>query len=99
MLGRFSEDVIVFQSKQAGSFDIEGFVKGIVRQIRDEDYYSLLKGQSLYCLTRFIEIISIKYKHLFSDLIGAALSCNLPGAALALRVVACKSMSSFLKKV
>lgn len=33
VLGRFSEDVIVFQSKQGGSFDIEGFVQG-VRQVR-----------------------------------------------------------------
>lgn len=53
VLGRFSEDIIVFQSKQTGAFDIESFVKGIVRQVREEDYYSLLKGQSLYCLTRF----------------------------------------------
>lgn len=36
VLGRFSEDVIVFQSKQAGSFDIEAFVQGIVRQVKDE---------------------------------------------------------------
>ena len=40
-------------------------MKGIVRQVKEEDYYSLLKGQSLYCLTRFTEIISIKYRHLF----------------------------------
>jgi hypothetical protein len=53
VLGRFAEDIIVFQSKQGGAFDIESFVRGIVRQVREEDYYSLLKGQSLYCLTRF----------------------------------------------
>lgn len=33
VLGRFSEDVIVFQSKQSGAFDIEAFVRGIVRQV------------------------------------------------------------------
>lgn len=32
ILGRFSEDIIVFQSKQQGVFDIESFVKGLVRQ-------------------------------------------------------------------
>lgn len=34
VLGRFSEDVIVFQSNQGGSFDIEAFVQGIMRQVR-----------------------------------------------------------------
>jgi hypothetical protein len=99
VLGRFSEDVIVFQSKQSGAFDIEAFVRGIVRQVREEDYYSLLKGQSLYCLTRFTEIISIKFKTLFSELVGAAFVCNLPDAPLSLRVIACKAGSAFLKKI
>lgn len=34
VLARFSQDVIVFQSKQTAAFDIESFVRGIVRQIR-----------------------------------------------------------------
>ena len=34
VLGRFSEDIIVFQSKQAKSFDIEAFMRGIIGQIR-----------------------------------------------------------------
>ena len=99
VLGRFSEDVIVFQSKQGGSFDIESFVQGIMKQVKEEDYYSLLKGQSLYCLTRFIEIISIKYRSLFPELLAASLSCNLNGAPLALRIIACRAASSFLKKI
>ena len=53
VLARFAEDIIVFQSKQQGAFDIESFVNGLVNQINDEDFYELLKGQSLYCLTRF----------------------------------------------
>lgn len=32
ILGRFSEDIIVFQSKQQGAFDIENFVKGLIKQ-------------------------------------------------------------------
>lgn len=36
VLGRFSEDIIVFQSKQTGSFDIESFVRGIIKQIHDD---------------------------------------------------------------
>lgn len=46
----------MFQSKQTGIFDIESFVKGLMRQFSLEDnskFSSLLKGQSLYCLTRF----------------------------------------------
>lgn len=56
ILGRFAEDIIVFQSRQQGSFDIESFVKGLIKQfdINDEDLeVFFLKGQSLYCLTRF----------------------------------------------
>ena len=70
-----------------------------MKQIREEDYYSLLKGQSLFCLTRFIEIISIKFRHLLSGLFAASISCNLASAPLSLRVVACKASSSFLKKI
>lgn len=99
VLGRFAEDIIVFQSKQGSAFDIESFVRGIIRQVRDEEYYSLLKGQSLYCLTRFTEIISIKYRHLFGELLTAAASCSNVSAPLPLRVVACKALSMFLKKI
>ena len=53
----------------------------------------------MFCLTRFIEIISIKYKNLFSELLAAAISCNLNGAPLSLRVIACKAASAFLKKI
>lgn len=97
VLGRFSEDIIVFQSKQTGAFDIESFVRGIVRQVREEEYYALLKGQSLYCLTRFTEIISIKYRPLFADLVLAAASC-LPDC-LPLQLIACKALAIFLKKI
>lgn len=99
VLGRFSEDIIVFQSKQTGAFDIESFVKGIVRQVREEDYYSLLKGQSLYCLTRFTEIISIKYRPLFADLVIAASSCLLSDYPVPLQLIACKALAIFLKKM
>lgn len=75
VLGRFAEDIIVFQSKQQGAFDIESFVRGLIKQVRDEDFYQLLKGQSLYCLTRFTEIISIKYKNLFTELSLSCLYC------------------------
>jgi hypothetical protein len=39
VLGRFAEDIIVFQSKQQGAFDIESFVKGLIKQVRDEEFY------------------------------------------------------------
>lgn len=67
--------------------------------MREEDYYSLLKGQSLYCLTRFTEIISIKYRHLFGELAVAAAACNHPSSPLPLRLVSCKALSMFLKKI
>jgi hypothetical protein len=70
-----------------------------VRQIKEEDYYSLLKGQSLYCLTRFTEIISIKYRALFGELITAAASCNNNSSPLPLRLISCKALSMFLKKI
>jgi hypothetical protein len=33
ILGRFSEDIIVFQAKQPDSFNIQSFVKGVSQQI------------------------------------------------------------------
>jgi hypothetical protein len=32
-LGRFSEDIIVFQSKNQTSFDIQSFIIGLMKQI------------------------------------------------------------------
>lgn len=33
VLGRFSEDIIVYQSKNQTSFDIQSFVTGLMKQI------------------------------------------------------------------
>ena len=89
----------MFQSKQQASFDIESFVKGLLNQIKDDDYYALLKGQSLYCLTRFTEIISIKYRDLFKDLLVASTFCLLPGMPISVKVVGCKAFTTFSRKV
>lgn len=70
-----------------------------MRQIGEEDYYSLLKGQSLYCLTRFTEIISIKYRSLFGELAVAAAGCNQQNYPIPVRLIACKALSIFLKKM
>jgi hypothetical protein len=59
----------------------------------------LLKGQSLYCLTRFTEIISIRYKHLFTDLIANCSACVADIYPTAIRVAACKSITIFLRKI
>ena len=89
----------MFQSKQQGAFDIESFVKGLIKQVRDEEFYELLKGQSLYCLTRFTEIISIKYKGLFPQLAVSCLNCVREGTPISVRVIACRALTLFLRKI
>jgi hypothetical protein len=69
ILGRFSEDIIVFQSKIQSAFDIQSFVVGLMRHIEDPSYLQLLKGQAILCITRYTEIISIKHKELFIPLL------------------------------
>lgn len=62
VLGRFSGDIIVFQSKMQSAFDIQNFVIGLMKHIEDPGYLQLLKGQAILCITRYTEIISIKHK-------------------------------------
>lgn len=60
---------------------------------------SLLRGQSIYCLTRFTEIISIKYKELFTDLIASSSVCVSELFPNAVRVAACKILSIYFRKL
>jgi hypothetical protein len=69
ILGRFSEDTIVFQSKIQSAFDIQSFVAGLMKHIEDPSYLQLLKGQAILCITRYTEIISIKHRELFVPLL------------------------------
>jgi hypothetical protein len=69
ILGRFSEDIIVFQSKIQSAFDIQSFVAGLMKHIEDPSYLQLLKGQAILCITRYTEIISIKHRELFVPLL------------------------------
>lgn len=92
----------MFQSKQQGAFDIENFVKGLIKQFEVEDYdpsVCLLKGQTLYCLTRFTEIISIRYKNLFTDLVTHCGTCVSEAYPVAIRVATCKSLTIFFRKI
>lgn len=59
----------------------------------------MLKGQSLYCLTRYTEIISIRYKDMFPELV---ISCSYSVADIyptAIRVAGCKSLTIFFRKI
>ena len=58
-----------------------------------------MKGQSLYCLTRFTEIISIKYKDMFSELVASCCNCVDENYPTAVRVAACKTLTIFLRKI
>lgn len=60
---------------------------------------SLLKGQSIYCLTRFTEIISIKYRELFTDLITSCSICVSDIFPIAVRVAACKIIAIYFRKI
>lgn len=77
-------------------------MKGLIKQFDLEDFdisVCLLKGQTLYCLTRFTEIISIRYKHLFTDLVVGCSTCVNEAYPTAIRVTACKSLTIFLRKI
>ena len=58
-----------------------------------------LKGQSLYCLTRFTEIISIKYRALFSELVASCCVCTQEIYPDAVRLATCKIITIFLRKI
>ncbi len=72
-------------------------MKGIVKQMEDEEYHMLLKGQSMYCLTRYTEIISIKFKELFPTVITASIIC-MEDAPESVQLICCRAIATFFRK-
>lgn len=99
VLGRFSEDIIVFQSKMQSAFDIQSFVLGLMKHIEDPGYLQLLKGQAILCLTRYTEIISIRHKELFVPLLRTVFVAVASGNDLPVRIICCRAIAMFSRKV
>lgn len=99
VLGRFSEDIIVFQSKMQSAFDIQSFVVGLMKHIEDPSYLQLLKGQAILCITRYTEIISIKHKELFTPLLRTAFIAVSSNNDTPIRVIGCRAISMFSRKI
>lgn len=53
----------------------------------------------MYCLTRFTEIISIKYKELFCELVASTCTCVAETYPTPVRVAACKTFTIFFRKI
>ena len=70
-----------------------------MKQIEEPSYFQLLKGQALLCITRYVEIISIKHKEMFPQLLKTSCSCVGPENEIPVRTIAMRSFSMFSRKI
>lgn len=77
LLGSFSDDIIDFQYKHTSSFDIASLIKNLIADVESQTTHSIpiLIAKSLWCVSRFSEIIASKSTNLFLPLFRVAASC------------------------
>lgn len=71
LLGSFSEDIIDFLYKHS-SFDIIAFIKRLIADIKLFNDKQVIIARTLWCLSKFSEIIAAKNSVLFFELFKAS---------------------------
>lgn len=75
LLGSYSDDIIDFQYKHTSSFDITLLIKNLIADVESLNAIPILVAKSLWCVSRFAEIIASKSTALFLPLFKVAATC------------------------
>ena len=59
LLGSFSNDIIVYETKSESEFDIEEPLVSLVKDVEGESSNSIMKGRTLWCLSKYSEMIAV----------------------------------------
>lgn len=93
ILGSFSEDIIVFQTKYNSAFNLSTLIHNLMGLIDNEKAKSILKARALWCIMKFCEILGVRHRELFLPLFDTASKCLGETCQLPVRLVAVKSIS------
>ena len=93
LLGSFSEDIIVFQTKYNSSFNLSALIQNLMNVIDNPKSRNILRARVLWCITKFCEILGVKHKELFLPLFENASKCLSEDFELPVRLVATKSVA------
>ncbi|KAL4462226.1 hypothetical protein ABPG72_018824, partial [Tetrahymena utriculariae] len=99
LLGSFSTDIIDFQNKHTSSFDISSLIQNLISDIQIPNSNPILIAKSLWCVTRFSEVIAQKHTELFLPLFKVALSCLSNIHQFPVRLTAVKSIGVIAHKM
>ncbi len=59
LLGSFSNDIIVYETKSESEFDIEELLVSLVKDVEGKSSNSIMKGRTLWCLSKYSEMIAV----------------------------------------
>ncbi|EAR93623.2 importin-beta amine-terminal domain protein (macronuclear) [Tetrahymena thermophila SB210] len=99
LLGSFSDDIIDFQYKHTSSFDISSLIQNLISDIQIPNSNPILIAKSLWCVTRFSEVIAQKHTELFLPLFKVAMSCLSNIHQFPVRLTAVKSIGVIAHKI
>ena len=59
LLGSFSNDIIVYETKSESEFNIEELLIMLVKNVEKNESNSIMKGRTLWCLSKYSEMIAV----------------------------------------
>lgn len=93
LLGTFSEDIIVFQTKYNSTFNLATLIQNLMNLIDNPKSKNILRARVLWCISKFCEILGVKHKELFVPLFAKSSRCLSEQYEVPVRLVAAKSLS------
>ena len=93
LLGSFSEDIIVFQTKYNSTFNLGTLIQNLMNLIDNPKSKNILRARVLWCISKFCEILGVKHKELFVPLFENASRCISEQYDVPVRIVAAKSLA------
>ena len=96
LLGAFSDDIIVFQTKYNSAFNLAALVQNLMGVIENKDSHPILKARVLWTISKFSEILGVKHRELFLPLFALASRCMEKRNEINVKIMACKSVALYL---
>lgn len=59
LLGTFSNDIIVYETKSESDFEIENLLSQLINNVENKKNNSIMKGRTLWCLSKYSEMIAV----------------------------------------
>jgi hypothetical protein len=99
LLGTFSEDIIALQAKPGSNFDIATLLQNLLTEIGSTNSNPVLKGRTLWCVSKFADLIQSNKKDIFLPLFKITASCLDKSNYLPVRLCAARALRIIAHKI